>query len=40
MDDKENLRLQVQEYIKEVSKCENVITQKVSTVAIEEFTQC
>ena len=35
MDDKENLKLQVQEYIKEVSKCENVITQKVSVV-IEE----
>ncbi|UJR10612.1 hypothetical protein I4U23_014809 [Adineta vaga] len=28
IDDKENLKLQVQEYIKEVSKCENVITQK------------
>ncbi|CAF1148783.1 unnamed protein product [Adineta steineri] len=28
IDDKENLKLQVQEYIKEVSKCENVISQK------------
>ncbi|CAF4467207.1 unnamed protein product, partial [Rotaria sp. Silwood2] len=28
IDDKENLKLQVQEYIKEVAKCENVITQK------------
>ncbi|CAF0946900.1 unnamed protein product [Adineta ricciae] len=28
IDDKENLKLQVQEYIKEVSKCETVITQK------------
>lgn len=28
IDDKENLKLQVQEYIKEVAKCENVIAQK------------
>ncbi|CAF1616417.1 unnamed protein product, partial [Adineta ricciae] len=28
IDDKESLKLQVQEYIKEVSKCETVITQK------------
>ncbi|CAM4753973.1 unnamed protein product [Rotaria magnacalcarata] len=28
IDDKENLKSQVQEYIKEISKCENVISQK------------
>lgn len=29
IDDKENLKLQIQEYIKQVSNCENVIAQKV-----------
>ena len=29
IDDKENLRLQVQDYIKEVNKCETIISQKV-----------
>ncbi|CAF1022017.1 unnamed protein product [Rotaria sordida] len=39
IDDKENLKLQVQEYIKEVAKCENVITQKENdrTILFEQY---
>lgn len=35
IEDKENLRLQVQDYIKEVGKCENVITQKVRRTSVD-----
>ena len=39
INEKENLRLQVQDYIKEVSKCENIIAQKVGSTLFERKTK-